>query len=57
MFAIPVSLAFAFPTLLNWDIQYSVSQQTTDRNARSELAVLFAAAIPHLLILVCQRRT
>ena len=43
LFAIPVSLAFAFPTYLNSDVQHFVNKQTTDRNARGELATLFAS--------------
>lgn len=43
MFAVPVSLAFAFPHYLKWDVQYLVDIQTTDRNARRELAALFAS--------------
>ncbi len=43
MFAIPVSLAFTFPTYLNSDVQYFVDDQATDRNVRHELATLFAS--------------
>lgn len=42
MFTFPISMAFAFPMHLNSDIQYSVDKQTTDRNARTELARIFA---------------
>jgi hypothetical protein len=41
-FAIPVSLALAFPVSLNSDNQYFVNKQTEDRNARRELTKLFA---------------
>ena len=42
LFAVPVALAFAFPTYVNPDVQYSVDKEATDRNARNELATLFA---------------
>jgi hypothetical protein len=43
LFTIPVSLAFAFPTYVNPDVQHFVNKETTDRNARRELATLFAS--------------
>ena len=43
LFAIPVSVAFAFPALINPDYQHFIDQQATDRQARQELATLFAS--------------
>jgi hypothetical protein len=37
-----VSLAFAFPTYVNPDVQHFVDKEATDRNARRELATLFS---------------
>lgn len=43
LFSIPVSLAFAFPTYVNPDFQHFVSKARIDRDARRELATLFAS--------------
>ncbi|QDU58586.1 hypothetical protein Pan181_48250 [Aeoliella mucimassa] len=42
VFAIPVSLAFAYPALINPQCQYFIDQQATEHQARQELAALFA---------------
>lgn len=42
VFALPISLAFAFPMVLNPGVQHFLDKQTVDRNARAELAKLFA---------------
>lgn len=41
LFTIPVSLAFAFPTYVNPDVQHFVNKETVDRRARRQLAMLF----------------
>ncbi len=43
LFTIPVVLHFAFPTYLNPNAGYVVHKHAQDRNARAELAALFAS--------------
>lgn len=43
LFALVVSIAFAFPALLNSDIQHFINKQTADRTARAELSRVFGA--------------
>ncbi|MBM4077864.1 MAG: hypothetical protein FJ267_19720, partial [Planctomycetes bacterium] len=42
LFTVPVSLVFAFPTYIKPDLQYSVNKEARARNARRELASVFA---------------
>lgn len=58
VFTFLVSLAFAFPTVLNRDLQHFVDLQATNRAIRSELKSVFAAdkAFGDLAIETTQRK-
>lgn len=58
LFATLVSLAFAFPMYLNPDVQYFVNDRATERNARNELAMVFAgdAAFRDLAVSTTRRK-
>lgn len=58
VFTFLVSLAFAFPTVLNRDLQHFVDLQATNRAIRSELKSVFAAdkAFGNLAIETTQRK-
>lgn len=43
LFVLPVTVHFAFPTLLDPDAKYFIADQAMDRNAQSELKKLFAS--------------
>ncbi len=47
LFAIPVGYALAFPASINRDVQIFIDKEATDRQARAELARVFASNVAY----------